>query len=246
MAHVIAGYYSGTLDAGTGVVTITGVDVGTGAGRAIQIAFRRRVDRFPSVTSITIGGESMTVQGSDQTIPTDTNQAMRMACRINPTVTGTQDLVITCSTTAAGSSTAMVNVEVIDGIDTGQSAPTPTVNTGSTDNVSTVTQSSATGRQIITAHAITTGDTGLDTITPTNWTLPAENSNPVFGGGIGQAIGYAAGASSVECIGTWLDNPDAPSGGQGWVAMAADWLPVSAGGLSIPIASYYHSHQQGH
>lgn len=227
MAHNVAGWYSGTL-VNTGnpsSITIPNVNVGTGAGRAIQITFTRRIDRFTAVNSATIGGEAMTVQGSDQSIPGDTTRGVRGLCRINPTVEGTQDLVITCASADSGNSSVEVMVEVIDGIDTAQSAPTPTVNTGTSDTA-TVTETSATGNQVVVAMTVSNA-TNADTIAPTGWTVPAENNNPTFGGNLGWATGYAAGAASVVADGAWLDGATPRSGG--WVAQAYDYTPAASG-----------------
>lgn len=225
MSHVIAGYYFGTIinAVTSGSVTITGVNVGTGAGRAIQMMFTRRSDRFPVVTSVTIGGESMTIQGSDQPIPNDTTTSAWSSCLINPTVTGTQDLVITCTTTDAGNSPAPVMLEVIDGIDITQSAPVPTVNSGSSDTA-TVTQASEAGRQVVVAMTWQSPSLTPSSITPTGWTLPAENGNPTFGGGLGYVAGYTTGSTSVVADGEWLDEGTPISGN--WVAMAFDYEPT--------------------
>ena len=226
MSHVVAGRYNTAIDTGTGIATIANVQVGTGAGRAIQISFVRRSDRWTSVNSATIGGESMTLQGSDQTVPNDTNNSVRSACRINPTVEGAQTLAITF--TGSNGSDCDVLVEVIDGIDTGQTAPTPVVATGTTATAA-ATVSSAVGRQIVFAAHMRCDDVGLDEAVPTDFTVPAENSNPAFGGGLGYVTGYAAGASSVTPQAVFRDSPDPVAGTNGWVAVATDWLPAAAG-----------------
>ena len=227
MAHEVAGSYTGTLASADGIVTIANVEIGTGTDRGIAIWFRRRTDRFPAVESVTIGGEAMTVFGTDTTVPGDTNFGWRGAYLKIPTATGLQSLVIDCTTTAAGTSACDVVVQVVDGITSGWTATAVTPTTG-TDNTSELTVSSATGRQIAFGFTISTGDVGLDTATPSNCTITAENGNPRIGGGLGYAAAYASGAASVAAVVTWLDTPDAPTPVNGWVAEAIDWTPPAA------------------
>lgn len=228
MAHVVAGVYAGTIDA-AGALSIANVNVGTGAGRAIQITvYRARGDRITGITSGTIGGEALTMQGSDTTPPNNTNGRVRSMCRINPTVTGLQTLALACAATGSGSSDAYAMVEVIDGIDTGQAAPTPVVNTGTTATA-TATVASAVGRQVVFTPVMVCDTVGMDNAVATGFTAPAENGNPLFGGGLGFVTGYAAGAASVAPEAEFRDTTTPVAGTNGWVATGTDWLAPSAG-----------------
>ena len=115
-AHVSTTQYGNVYtQPGGGVTTCTNaVDTGSAANRCIIVQHHRRIDRAIAVQSVTLGGESMVVLGSD--VQLTGSFYVRTFALVNPTVTGTQDLVIAC-TTNESNSTANTVVSVYEGVD---------------------------------------------------------------------------------------------------------------------------------
>lgn len=115
-AHVSTTHYGASYtQPGGGVTTcVNSVNVGSGANRCILVKHYRRIDRAIAVQSVTLGGESMVVLDSD--VQVTGLFYVRTFALVNPTVEGTQDLVITC-TTNDSNSTASTTVSVYDGVD---------------------------------------------------------------------------------------------------------------------------------
>lgn len=115
-SHVSTTQYGATYtQPGGGLTTCTNsVDCGTGANRCVLVKHYRRIDRAIAIQSVTLGGEAMAVLGSD--VQLSGLFYVRTFALVNPTVTGTQDLVITCTTNDNNSSASTV-VAVYDGVD---------------------------------------------------------------------------------------------------------------------------------
>lgn len=230
MAHVLSGDDFQAINSSTGVVDFTLGDIGSGSGRAIQIAVLRRDDRFPALSSVVLdpgtGDEAFTVAGSEVSTPgTSPQQAVAYATLINPTSSGTGlTLRVTFSTTMAGGGDCFLLYTVIDGVDTGQSAPTPTTASGETAT-SSVTEASASGNQIVTQHFQASDATGLDGSAVTGFT----NRSDIYGGGYGGVTGDAAGGTSVQMDVEWRDSGVAITGDLAWAAASFDFTAPSAG-----------------
>lgn len=114
--HLTTNEYGTGYDFGPGplVSCTNSVDTGSGANRCILVQHMRRSDRAIEIQSVTIGGESMVVLGSD--ISLIDLYVVRTFALVNPTVEGMQDLVITC-TTNDSLSVASTIVAVYDGVD---------------------------------------------------------------------------------------------------------------------------------
>lgn len=224
--HESSAFFSGDIintEAGVGVATIANVPCGTGADRVLVFEFNRRTDRMPSITSITIGGEAVTVLGSDFALPTTTNRASRIAARFGPTVTGNQTLVITCAASDTGDSDILGQIWVGSGTDVGQASPTVITNSGTDGDgasVSTLNIPSATGRLVVPFHRVLTGGSVGDG-TPSGFTERPTSSN--FGGGYGFITGDAAGDTTVSTSVTWDDNAASE-----WWAMGISLLAPSS------------------
>lgn len=97
-SHVsTAQFGAGYTQIGGGLTScVNSVNVGSGANRCLIVKHFRRADRAIAVQSVTIGGESMVVLGSDVLLVG--SNYVRTFVLVNPTVEGAQDLIITCTT----------------------------------------------------------------------------------------------------------------------------------------------------
>lgn len=197
MAHITTNQYgAGYTQIGGGLATCTNsVNVGTGSNRVIIVTHMRRSDRSPAVDSVTIGGVSMTVLGTDKTI--SGLYVARTFVLVNPSITGTQDLVIT-TTTNGSNSIGDTLVSVYDGVDPNAVAANLLAISDSQTIVSpwtgaaSIDISSSTGYQVVaTFYAISNDVSYIVTESGTT-----ERHNTV-GGGIGKYSGDAAGATTV-------------------------------------------------
>lgn len=121
MAHVTTnGYNNSYVLPGGGITTCTNsVDTGTGANRVVIVTHFRRIDRAIAIQSVTLGGQAMTVLGDDITLLS--LYTGRVFALVNPSFTGLQDCVVTCSTNDSISAGNMT-VSVYDDVDPNASA----------------------------------------------------------------------------------------------------------------------------
>lgn len=210
---------------GGGVTTcVNSVDVGSGPNRCVLVKHYRRTDRAIAVQSVTLGGESMVVLGSDVQL-TGPFYARTFAL-VNPTVEGTQDLVITCTTNDSNSS-AITVVSVYDGVDPNANeadllvlVETDTVTTPWTSPYTAVVPSAA-GELAVAMDFSFSNDVSCF--------LTASGFNErinVFSGGIGYATGDKAGEASATF--TWT--PSSLSQDLTVVHHGFSLPPVPAGG----------------
>ena len=198
MAHVVTSVGGNSYtQIGGGLSTCTNsVDAGTGSNRVILVTHYRRIDRAMVINSVTIGGEAMTILGSDQLL--SGNYYCRTFALVNPTVTGTQDLVIT-STTNGSNSVGDVIVKVYDNVDPNVSASSLLTNSESQSIVSpwtgfiTEDVPSATGYQAVASLYATSNDVSYNL----NESGFVERYWSIIGG-IARSCGDTDGASSVE------------------------------------------------
>lgn len=242
MSIVHSGIYTATQASGDGIasLTITG-DIGSGSGRGMAVFFDRRGDRFPAVESVILGpgveDDTFTVGSDIAHVGVETNFDCNSAYHSTITATGTGNVLqIDCTTTDSGTGEVAALVVVFDGIEVGQTI-TRTSNTTST-NTATVTESSASGNQIAFGHFMRYSGSGVDGVTESGFTLGASTT----GGNIGAAVGYAAGAASVQADAQFTDTGTPITGTISTISFALDFTPT-ASGISLPIAQHYYAQQ---
>lgn len=195
-----AQYGASYVQLGGGLTSCTNsVDVGSGANRCILVKHYRRTDRAIAVQSVTLGGESMVVLDSDVLLASP--YYLRTFALVNPSVEGTQDLVITC-TTDDNNSVGQTVVGVYDGVDPNANeadllvlVETDTVTTPWTSPYTAVVPSAA-GELAVAMDFSSSNDVSCN--------LTASGFNErinVFSGGIGYATGDKAGEASATF--TW-------------------------------------------
>lgn len=239
MAHVTTNKYGPTsAQIGGGLCTFTvNVDAGTGTNRAILLTIMRRGDRAPVINSITIGGESVTVLGSDATNPVTTSRVFRAAVLLDPTVTGTQSLVITCTTNGSNADCTII-VAVYDDVDP-TATPSDLLTTSATDSETTpwtgtvnLSIPSATGETAVFSVVTMSSDVGY-TMTPSGITSRINSVSS----GLGWFSGDAAGSTTVSVSWTYsLLGNDCGAGLFGWS------LPPPSTGVTLSVADCAHNH----
>lgn len=225
-SHVSTTQYGNSYtQPGGGVTTcVNSVDVGSGPNRCVLVKHYRRTDRAIAVQSVTLGGESMVVLGSDVTL--NGNYVIRTFALVNPTVEGTQDLVITC-TTSGSNSIGQTVVSVYDGVDP-NAAETALLTLVDTETVVSpwtgaysFTVPSQNGHLAVLEAFTYSGDVG--------YILTASGMSERLNGGAG-GVYYQAGDKAGEASAVFTWTPSALSQNLTAVGHGFSLPPVPAGG----------------
>jgi hypothetical protein len=237
MAYVAAPYATATLPTGTGTVDVT-LDLGTfGADPVLVLSPYFRENLGTVITGVTIDPAGDNIAMTSGTLANGFMNSRMW--RGVPLTTGSQTVRIAVST-GSGTTSCQVQAWVYDGLDESTYSETAPVTVataaGGTSNIDVA---GAVDRIAVTFHNIRAGYPSPTTIASDTFDLRNTSNNA---SNLTVSCGDKVIATNPEPMSiTWSGNP----GGESTYVHGASFATAAAGGITIPIASYYHQHLHG-